>query len=1001
MVFGLSQTSLAQEAAETQVLELYVGEIKTLLIEGIEQAVVADEDLLTLEYAPPNVLTLTALRGGNTQLLYWVRGQLHFMEISIVAPEPLKTFAVGPRFIPDLPYFTYTFQNTAGFSRRGFYTEPRFNHLLNSYWAVGNRRWTQRLSYSHEQKAFEGKFRGLTVTYADPFQEWILAEANGSLTHLSSAPLGGFSLFGAVGQFKDVLVQKMNRYEKIPWHDRVHVFGGVKVPPHLGFIRAEEPLFGMHYELSRDDLRYLYTEFRNVGFVSFQSATSRRRLIGAVIENTFNLAPGLTLRQGMYTSGNHFSVLLAPVVEHTLGSVQTLFRYVPQGFEGVRSLKSPFNAYVYQVSTVFWTDVYRHWVLEPHGQYELDNFSGSRAYQDRWIGLLRIRHIPSQRQQQNLSYSVLKSHTLGQNAVTHSGGLGFGYAVSPFDSLDHSLQYSRLMGADSLHRLSGATQYAHEFALFRLGATVRLDLEMAPRESKQGLSLVSQTVIPFSRHFLQTLVGYQKARFSDPNHTVFVSSQVQLRPTSLHLLSLQGTLSANVGKQVTWAGTVGILFQVILGPGVEGESLFGNLFGSGAQFGVKGRVYEDRNYNSFFETEVDKAISQASVSVNGDRKTSTAADGMYHFGGLSEGEHSLRLDQKSVPELASLTGPNPQTVEIRGADKLIKIRDFPMVVPKASVRVQVILDVNRNNEHDARDISFHLPKIYLKDTQGQVHIRSGMGGAIFRGIDKGKVEVYVDPTDLPDNADLAGESVQEVDLQTEQEYSVLFLVTPFRSLRGQIKWDDPNQPLPPGITVAFGERRSDLDASGFYWLRDLDPGFGEIRLEGLPPEACIKTPVSALQKSIPEYPYEEVVEITLQRCLPKFLEPGAFYSPMPPPPPAAGVNSQLVFSELASGLPPKTVTPTYRSTEDAPPSPPMAISPFVSESKSPTPPSFASVMPVMLLVPITVRVAASALSTRTADAAPAPSSEMETSTSVSSDKYDAFPAVKVVAATFV
>ena len=98
-------------------------------------------------------------------------------------------------------------------------------------------------------------------------------------------------------------------------------------------------------------------------------------------------------------------------------------------------------------------------------------------------------------------------------------------------------------------------------------------------------------------------------------------------------------------------------------------------FGVSSQTGVYGIVFYDENGNDSFD-KGERSLAKVKLRLDGERTLTTNANGVYFFGGINSGMHTLTLDVNSLP--LEYIPTTPIKLEIKALEGITSIHHFPL-----------------------------------------------------------------------------------------------------------------------------------------------------------------------------------------------------------------------------------------------------------------------------------------------------------------------------------
>ncbi|MFH1653684.1 MAG: hypothetical protein ABIE74_06475 [Pseudomonadota bacterium] len=849
-LLGISSTLYSAEDKiedEMNEVQLGLGQKKKISVVG-SGFFAADDTVIKILSEKSSSVTILALQIGRTQLLYWKDGLLDAVEIAVLPPQTLGFRMDSPRFKLGKPYFIYDFSNTSNYSNDYFFLNPQYTHNMGMQWSSGKASFTGNTVFTHSG-LHDGKVTSVRSTYINDKVRFTFGNSSFSMNRFQSVVLSGVSFLGTNFYFKDFYHPFDDDYKAT-----FEIFGGVDQPPDLSKIKDEGRVAGFNYFVQgpRADVRY--PNLINVGFVTFQPTDRKDYNFAGSLEGNYLYEDFFSLGAGGYVSKGGFAAQVLPFFQNEKGYTSAKYYFVKKGLMDFSGTRTTSDRHHYEFSTQqelkdqisFLSASLLHDInLDVAAFGSTDNLTFSLGYQRR----------PAFKNSYGLRQSVSK-RTADGTLLANYTTLFFNQPIGMNSYLMNNVTYNREDLKGSLNRVDWTSDLRIETGGRYLDIGANAWYSRGSNNS-DGARLNASTDFYFRRMSLRFNLTYTKQGFRGNNHQLSFSPSLDFQVTSLHRLALSASNSYSYTGVSRFIGSLRISYRQYFGPGIESDSLIKGLFTGSKNQKVEGMVFIDNNYNGRFD-EGDVPLTGVNVRIDGKNREVTDAHGRFIFSRVSVGDHDVTV---SSDALKLLSGVPDQSLTITGdnAENLF----FPFILPRATLRVQLIMDVNDNGISDEGDYSISLPKLNLKDSSGSIRtFHNVRDGAIFEGVEKGEASLWLDSADIPDDIEPVSDIQKRIEISDYQEYVVNFLFKPIRSLRGKVSIEgDIKVKLQP-LIVMLGEHESNVDSEGYYWIKDLIPGQFKLIIKNLPPKMCISDKTN-LDIKVPEKSFIEQMDIRI------------------------------------------------------------------------------------------------------------------------------------------
>jgi len=848
-----------------QKIQINIGETKAIPIEG-EGAFSSDDTVFDMKELRPGEIVITGLGGGNAQLFYWKEGVLTYLAIEVLVAPTLQTTSIGPHFLGNRSYFLYQFQNNSSFSQKTFFQLPTYSHFLTGNIPLFANGGHLQSSFGFQHQGDQqGRIPAGSLVYQDRRRIFLYGQSSVSLSRLGAEAFSGASFLGSTMKFSSLQPSSNISHE-------FQIFGGVKQPQDLLKIKAEEPVYGLNYFLSRFIPDTLFPDFFNVSFLGYQPQPleNHRFYPAGLVEGNYHFDHALSLGTGFTMGKGGYTAVLSPALEKEGNLTSARYVYVHAGLQALQASIVENDEHRYRIQHQRLLGDHKTFLAASFAQeISLQKTGSQKPASDNLNSAFSFRRQFSFQKSYGFQYSFGRSHVSGVTALNNGLSTFLNYPLTQTSFVSHGVGYSRSDLSSSSQQVNFFTALTSESRHMRSSTLLDSSLVrgVSPNES---LGLQENLQFSFSRGQLQMGFAYQKSNLRDGNHQLQWTPLFLYQVTNTHALTLNGSMSWVLGDIKQMNGGVGIGYRYFFGPGVERDSPLKLITRSVGRAPVEGDIFLDKNFDGYLN-EGDEPLTDFPISLDG-HETRTSSQGHFVFPKVKSGEHTLALNQENL-EKAGIGNENEfdfvQKFNMTTDGREKRQVTVPVSFKKASLRVRLVMDVNGNGKVDGEDSSVSLPKIFFQNATSQPRKVVVIGGeARIRGLEKGEVTVSLDSLDFPENLDLFGSLEQKISVTDYQDYEIIFLFLPVRSIRGKIVVPETSLTQKPSsllkkMSVKLGEVSSSVDAEGFYWLKKLPAGEYPLEVKNLPPSYCIDKVVPSVIK-IPEGPYVQNFIIPLK-----------------------------------------------------------------------------------------------------------------------------------------
>jgi hypothetical protein len=422
------------------------------------------------------------------------------------------------------------------------------------------------------------------------------------------------------------------------------------------------------------------------------------------------------------------------------------------------------------------------------GQYEYSQtsraFSAGQGYQGsiRWNG----QHF-----------------RINANAGLDTQALGIDSVFSAFPELNAELARLGLGTTTSVEQL--ASLLNNRAFLNNLGIAPNATLELVPRNWRAGLNLSMHS----ARQQLELVSNYNLNAFlTQRDTTVLQTIRYRRGLSNFTELITSFTLLESIAPLHRWnqIWEIGLHHQFGASPIPQWHQHMGT---------ISGRVrLQDSSGN--------RPLEAAEIILDGDRRTASDSQGLYHFSSVGAGPHVVELTFKSSRTFWYSTPSKVSTA----ADS---IADFGIIFPAAQINGYVLSDAG---------IGLDGIGVLVNGPQGELNFTTDQAGKFVVPLAQtGEYVVRVNAATVPDGYPLEDLQPVSVSVGEGELKKVSFTLPAIRALIGSIQtYDSAKEEYVPlvGVTVQLAElnRQTVTDSNGKYSFRDLPSGVFTILVDG-------------------------------------------------------------------------------------------------------------------------------------------------------------------------
>jgi hypothetical protein len=424
------------------------------------------------------------------------------------------------------------------------------------------------------------------------------------------------------------------------------------------------------------------------------------------------------------------------------------------------------------------------------GQYEYSQtsraFSAGQGYRGslRWNG----RHFQ-----------------INANAGLDTQALGIDSVFSAFPALNAALAQLGLGATTSVEQLAALLN--NRAFLNNLGIAPNATLELVPRNWRAGLNMSMHS----ARQQLELDSNYNLNEFLTQRDTTVLQTIRYRRGLSNSTeLITSFTLLESIAPARRWnqIWEIGMHHQFVASP----IPLWHQHNGT-----ISGRVrLQDSSGN--------RPMEAVEITLDGDRRTASDSQGLYHFFKVAAGPHVVQLTFKSSRSFWYSTPSKVTTA----ADSIV---DFGIIFPEAQINCYALNDAG---------IGLDGIGVSVNGRQGELNFTTDQTGKFVVPVAQtGEYVVAVNAATVSDGYALEDLQPVRISVGEGELKKVTFILSAIRALTGSIQtYDSAKEEYVPmvGVTVELAElnRQTVTDNNGKYSFRDLPSGSFTILVDGQP-----------------------------------------------------------------------------------------------------------------------------------------------------------------------
>jgi hypothetical protein len=803
-----------------------IGERKTVDIDGVSPFV-ADDSVLGLEEITTSRVRLTGVAGGITQIFFWKDGLLKELNVEVTVPPLFSSQRIGPQFKSNKTYFVYDLQNSSSFSKDGFFIDPIYSHSLTSETSfLGGKRLRSLVQFQHRGNDSSDITNG-SLLYEDRGKRVLFGNASTSLTRVVSEALSGASFLGSEIKFR-------NPFGPKDYQRELNFFGGIRKPRDFLDIAISQQIYGANYSFFKYLPNASQPNLANMSFFSYQSEGSDSFHIGAALEGIYYIKPSISLASGIVRGEGGIATVFAPTFENKNGSTFVRYLYINHGLRAIGGTPFQNDEHRYQIRT-------QHLFSDKISQLEgsvfhsisLKKGDSDIPTNDNFFGQVAFRRGYAFHNSYGLQYGFGRSDSNHVTSISNTLAGNYTHSINQESYFTHSLGYSRSDQSSSSNQINATSSFNVENEKFRSASSVTGSF-FRGTTNNESLFILENMEWQWNAIVFKTGFSYQKANIRDSLHQIIFSPTVSYRPTSVHSITMNSSAIFSLGNRNRFNGNLGLNYQYFFGPGIESDSLLKKIMRKRARSNVEGDLFLDKNYDSYLDND-DLPLVGIPILLDG-KETKTDDKGHFIFPLVKEGAHELQLDDQSLGIDYPIEVIKKQSFYL-GGKQTYQI-PIPVTHKKASISVKCLIDVNTNGIEDGDDTSLNIPKVLLEQGSIQREIFANLYGFVIKGVALGEAVVDIDPMDVPEGMDILGPYRQRLVIEDDDDYSLTFLFSPLRSIRGQVIM--PKEVQISHLRISYGEHSSTIDKDGYYWIQDLSNGNHILTIHNLPSSVCIR-----------------------------------------------------------------------------------------------------------------------------------------------------------------
>lgn len=825
--------SLVGAQTETaSAIELYIGDIKTLDFVG-ETAFVENEDIIHLTKETSGQITITAYAAGSTQIIYWLNDAIKYLPVTVLLPTIRETSSIGPTFRQGRFYLIYDIQHSFGFNQDNFFSSPFNFHTLTGYTPFfGNSSLRTFVDYAHEGADFkEGVINQALIHFNAGSTELLMGSVSPQLSSVTS-PLSSAGLLGGLLKFK---------LSEGTTSQNLEFYGGISEPENYREIGMDDQLYGMHYTLYHYNQDTRYPNYMDINFFGYEPFEADDITLGGSLGSNLNISRHLSSKSSYVHGEDGFAFDINPLYYSDLTQIEGQYTYVNAGFQGYQTELQESDEHQAELSIQqLLKDNITTLQLSTGYELVLPKIAGSEDIKSQAMTsqLQAIRQL-SYKKNYGLTHSIGYTESETETALSNSTVAAWTHPLSNLTYMDHSLGYSRGDLADGFNSITVANSFNLETT--KLSYNAILDyIFLRGNSDVNALSLNQTATFSLERGTLGGSLSYTIPELSEfSEQTVSLATTLNYYLTSVDYITVTDSLSYLVSAHSSISGGIGLAYKRYLGPGVNSDSIFKNIFSGVGQSEIEGHVFIDKNYNNYLD-EGDQPVEGVQVRIDKKYKTVTNEKGFFVFKKVKKGDHKLMLDSDTIDADQEISVIN-KIAFTSGATKKTSF-PIPIHIKKASIRVLFVIDRNNNQQYDEEDEILGLPYFMVTSLKGETRkVYTGRGNSgIAQGLELGSYNIHYDPMELPEGFQALSTYNKQVSItKKNQEMEISFFFKPNRYIKGQIVPDGEGK-LPAGLVVRFGEKKSQVDSEGYYSVSDIPLGNQIFEIQNLPQGYCLE-----------------------------------------------------------------------------------------------------------------------------------------------------------------
>lgn len=818
-----------------ETIDLTIGDTKEISITG-DTPFVEDSDVLSLSQKSGTTYTISAKSAGSTHVYYWKGDVLKYFTINVIMPNLRRSTEGGPSFVPNQPYFLYSFQNSSSFDKNSFYQSPAYYHSLSAttpFW--GSSTLQGFVDYQHDSQIEEGILNQANLQFQNGPTRIFMGNIAPSFSRLPLTASGAL-LLGT---------ELAISLEKAHTHHDIQFYGGFSSPDHLLDATLDRPLFGFHYEITHSLENSYLPNYLATGFFSYQDQDFNNYNFGGGLDANLNIARGLSSQASYFQGKGGFALGVNPLFDNQKTRIETSYLFLKAGLEGYQVdpetsdnhlAEWSWNQYLNDDKTLFaMAGSFAKTIPRLAGSEDADAYSTALA--------LSLQRNLSYRSSYGVTYGTSYGKSAATPSYSNSLGLNWIHPYKTVGSLSHAISYQR----QDLTSSSNTISVSNVFSLENYQWAYDTSLGMSYSSLADTGAVILDQSISFNlvRGTLGAALIYLLPSFTEPEtQSLSLATQFNYYLTSVTYINLTSSFSTILTNPNGFSGGFSMSLSKYLGPGVEQDSLLKRFFGGGTgKSQIEGYVFVDGNYDMYLN-EGDKALAGVKIII--DDKITLISNSLGYFTGpkIKVGLHKLVIDPDFFKNHPNFDIVPPVLFSNQGGKK--RTLSLPITKKGVSLRILCVLDNDDNKKYDYEaDSLISMPLFYLKPPQGEeIKIDTGRyGGGLVKGLKKGRYEVRYDPLDLPDGVIAITPYKQVIVLQENKENDLAFLFKAIRFVRGTVSVDDGSKP-PRGLVITVGTKKITADSGGSFFIPNLESGLQPVTVKNLPNSYCLKQELS-------------------------------------------------------------------------------------------------------------------------------------------------------------